>query len=163
VRDAPRARWHAVRARAGRERRHRLGIGLGQDGLGCVQGRWHAGDPLEAGLGQLGQIRGARASPVGHERGGGGRGVELRHGVTDDLAERFAIMTMATQGLHQHRETGLGLHPSFHHHLVEVRAMLSTRARGDVDDLGVRRRRAVLPALDRKTRCIAMAERARQP
>jgi hypothetical protein len=105
----------------------------------------------------------SRESPVGHERGGVGRGVELRHGVTDDLAERFAIMTMATQGLHQHRETGLGLHPSFHHHLVEVRAMLSTRARGDVDDLGVRRRRAVLPALDRKTRCIAMAERARQP
>jgi hypothetical protein len=41
----------------------------------------------------------------------GGRGVELCHRVTDDLAERFAILTIATQGLHQHRDTSLGLHP----------------------------------------------------
>ena len=163
LRDATIARGHDVRALALRERRHRLGIGLGQDGLGCVQGRWHAGDPREAGLGQLVQILGAIESTVGHERGGVGRGVELRHVVTDDLAERFAIMTMATQGLHQHRDTGLGLHHSLQHHLVEVRAMISTLARGDVYDLFVRRLRAVLPAIDMKTRRIEMAARARQP
>jgi hypothetical protein len=110
LRDATIARWHDVIAITLRERRQRLGIGLGQDGLGFVQGRWHAGDPLEAGLGQLGQILGAIESPVGHEIGGVGRGVELRNVVTDELAERFAIMTIATQGLHQHRDTGLVLH-----------------------------------------------------
>ena len=87
-----------------------MGIGLGQDGLGFVQGRWNAGDPLEAGLGQLLQVLGAIESTVGHEIGWGGSGVELRNVVTDDLAERFAIMTIATQGLHQHRDTGLVLH-----------------------------------------------------
>ena len=57
--DATIARWHHAIAIALRERRHGLGIGLGQDGLGFVQGRWHAGDPLEAGVGQLLQILGA--------------------------------------------------------------------------------------------------------
>ena len=110
LRNATIARWHDVIAIALRERRHRRGIGLGQDGLGFAQGRWYAGDPREAGLGQLVQILGALESTVGHEIGGVGRGVELRNVVTDDLAERFAIMTLATQGLHQHRDTGLVLH-----------------------------------------------------
>ena len=83
--------------------------------------------------------------------------------VTDDLAERFAIMTIATQGLHQHRDTGLVLHHQLQHHLVEVRAMIPTIALGDVHDLFVRRLRAVIPAIDMKTRRIEMAERARQP
>jgi hypothetical protein len=53
LRDTPIARWHHVIAIALREWSHRLGIGLGQNGLGFVQGCWNAGDPLEAGLGQL--------------------------------------------------------------------------------------------------------------
>jgi hypothetical protein len=47
--------------------------------------------------------------------------------------------------------------------LVEVRAMIPTIARGDVHDLFVRRLRAVIPAIDMKTRRIEMVERARQP
>src|SRR4029450_737573 len=90
-------------------------------------------------------------------------GVELRNVVTDDLAERFAIMTIATQGLHQHRDTGLVLHHQLQHHLVEVRAMIPTITLGDVHDLFVRRLRAVIAAIDMKTRRIEMAERARQP
>jgi len=46
--------------------------------------------------------------------------------------------------------------------LVEVRAMVPTIALGDVHDLCVRRLRAVIAAIDMKTRCIEMAERARQ-
>jgi hypothetical protein len=46
--------------------------------------------------------------------------------------------------------------------LVEVRAMISTIAAGDVHDLFVRRLRAVIPAIDMKTRRIEMAERGRQ-
>jgi hypothetical protein len=89
--------------------------------------------------------------------------VELRTVVTDDLAERFAILTIATPGLPQPRDTGLVLHHYLQHHLVEVRAMIPTRARGDVHHLFVRRRSAVITAIDMKTRRIAMAERARQP
>ena len=41
--------------------------------------------------------------------------------------------------------------------------MISTLALGDVHDLFVRRLRAVIAAIDMKTRRIEMAERARQP
>ena len=163
LRDTPRARGHAVRARALRARRHRVGMGLSQDGLGFVEGHWNAGDPRAAGLGQLVQILGALESPVGSEIGGGGSGVELRHVVPEDLAERCAIMTMATQGRPPHRDTGGVLHHSLHHHLVEVRALSPTRALGAVHDLCVRSLRAVLPAIDMNTRRIQRAERARQP
>jgi len=109
------------------------------------------------------QILGALERTVGHEIGGGGRGVELRKVVTDALAERCAIRPIATQGLHQPRKTGLVLYHQLPHHLVEVRAMIPTIAMGDVHDLFVRRLRAVLPAIDMQPRRIEMAERARQP
>ena len=41
--------------------------------------------------------------------------------------------------------------------------MIPTIARGDVHDLFVRRLRAVIAAIDMKTRRIEMAERGRQP
>jgi hypothetical protein len=162
-RDATLARWHPMRALALRARRHALGIGLGQDGLGCGQGCWNAGDPREAGRGPLVPIRGARESTVGHERGGGGSGVELRHGVTEDLAERCAILTMATPGLPQPRDTGLRLHHSCQPHLGEGRAMSPTSALGEVHDRCVRRRRAVIAAIDMQTRRVGRAARAPQP
>src|SRR4029453_2266523 len=102
-------------------------------------------------------------STVGYEIGWVGNGVELRNVVTDDLAKRFAILTIATQGLHQHRDTSLVLHHQRQHHLVQVRAMIPTLAVGDVHDLFVRRLRAVRAAIDMKTRRIEMAARARQP
>jgi hypothetical protein len=88
--------------------------------------------------------------------------VERRHGVTADLAERCAIVTRATQGLPQHRDTGLVLHHQLHHPVGEVRAMIPTRARGEVHDLFVRRLRAVLAAIAMQTRRIERGERARQ-
>jgi hypothetical protein len=51
--DTPLVRGHDVIAIALRQGCRRLGISLGQDGLGFVQGRWSAGDPLETGLSQL--------------------------------------------------------------------------------------------------------------
>jgi hypothetical protein len=84
------------------------------------------------------QILGAIERTVGHEISGVGSGVELRNVITDDLAERFAIMTIATQGLHQHRDTGLVLHDQLQHHLIEVRAMIPALALGEVHDLCVR-------------------------
>jgi hypothetical protein len=41
-------------------------------------------------------------------------------------------MTIAAQGLHEHWDTRLVLHHQCQHHLVEVRAMIPTRALGDV-------------------------------
>jgi hypothetical protein len=64
------ARWHHTLAIALRERRHGLGSGLGQDGLGLSPGRWDPGDPREAGLGQFVEVFGALKGPVGHQRGG---------------------------------------------------------------------------------------------
>ena len=89
--------------------------------------------------------------------------MELRHGVTDDLTEHWAITPLATQGQQQQRDTGLVLHHSRQPHVVEVRAMILTRAVGNVHDLCVRKLRAGLAAIDMKPRCIEMVERARQP
>jgi hypothetical protein len=72
-------------------------------------------------------------------------------------------MPMATQGLHQHRETGVVLYHPLQHHLVEVRAMVPTRALGDVHDLCGRRLSAVRAAIDMQTRRLEMAAPARQP
>jgi hypothetical protein len=83
--------------------------------------------------------------------------------VTDDWAERCAIMTLATQGLHPHRDTGLVLHHDLPQHGVEVRALIPTRARGEVPDLCVRRLRAVRTAIALQTRRSEMGARARQP
>jgi hypothetical protein len=55
------------------------------------------------------------------------------------------------------------LHDQFQHDLVEVGAMIPTRAWRDVHDLFVRRLIAVIPAIDMETRRIEMAERGRQP
>ena len=72
------------------------GLRLGQDLLSLGQGRRDAGDPFEAGIGQLVQILGAEGT-VGHEIGGVGSGVSCANVVTDDLAKHFAIMTIATR------------------------------------------------------------------
>ena len=55
------------------------------------------------------------------------------------------------------------LHYQLQHHLVEAQAMIPTIAVGDVHDLFVRRRCAVIAAIDMKTRRIEMAERASAP
>jgi hypothetical protein len=128
-----------------------------------VQGRRAPGDPLEAGLGQLLQVLGAIKGTIGHKIHGAGGGLELRNVVADDLAERFAIVTIAPQGFHQHGDTGLVLHDQLQHPLVEVGAMVPPIALGDVHDLFVRSLSAVIPAINMETRRIEMAERGRQP
>ena len=160
---AARRRPQAARAIPLLPRQHGRRLCLGQDLLGLGQGRRDAGEPHEAGVGQLVQILGAIEGTVGHEIGRAGSGMERRHMVTDDLAKHCAIMTMATQGLPQPRETRLVLHDQLQHDLVEVGAMVPTIAWSDVHDLFVRRLIAVRAAIDMATRRIEMAERGRQP
>jgi len=121
------------------------------------------GDPLHLGLGELLEVVSAIEGTVSHEIGRAIGGVELRNVVADDLAERFAIATIATERLHQHRNTGLVLHDQLQHDLIEVRAMIPTIAVGDVHDLLVRGLSAVIAAIDMETRRIEVGERGRQP
>src|SRR5262245_4380326 len=104
-----------------------------------------------------------RASPLNPMESGGGRGLERRQVVPDDVAARGAILPLATQGLPQPWDTGVGLHPSRPPHVGEGRARSPTRARGAGPDRCVGRRRAVLPAIAMPTGRIALAARARQP
>src|SRR5439155_4964629 len=85
--DAPIARAHHVIAITLRERRHRLGIGMGQDGLGFAQGRWDAGNPLEAGISQLLQVLGTIERTIGHQVGGAIGRAQLGNVLADDLTE----------------------------------------------------------------------------
>jgi hypothetical protein len=109
------------------------------------------------------QILGIIEGTVGNKIGGAGGGVELGNVVADDLAEHCAIAPIATQGLHEQRDTGLVLHDQRHHPLVEVGTMIATIALGDVHDLFVWSLSAVIPAIDMETRRIEMTERGRQP
>jgi hypothetical protein len=86
------------------------------------------------------QVLGAIKGTIGHKIHGAGGGLELRNVVADDLAERFAIVTIAPQGFHQHGDTGLVLHDQLQHPLVEVGAMVPPIALDDVHDLFVRKR-----------------------
>jgi hypothetical protein len=144
-------RGHDSIAIAMGQRGHGLRLRLGEDLLGLGQGRGDPRDPRETGLGQLVQILGVREGAVGDKIGGAGGGVELRNVVADDLAECFAIVTITTEGLHQHRDPGLVLHDQCQHHVVEVGTMVPTLPLGDVHDVVVRGRSAVLPAIDMET------------
>jgi hypothetical protein len=163
LRHAPRRRQPAARAIPLLQRRPGRRLRLGQDLLGLGPGRWAPGDPLEAGIGQLVPVFSALEGPVGPQRGGAEGGVERRHVVADNLAERFAIATLATQGLQQQRDTGLVRYDSCQHPLVEVRAMIPPLAVGDVHDLVVGGLSAVIPAINMETRRSEMADRGHQP
>ena len=145
------------------QRGHGRRLRLGEDLLRLGQGRGAPRDPLEAGMGQLVPILGVIESAVGDKIRWALSGWELGNVVTADLTEHFAITPIATQGLHQQRDTGLMLHDQCQHHVVEGRAMIPTLAWGHGHDLFVGGRIAVRAAIDMDTRRIEMGERWRQP
>jgi hypothetical protein len=161
--DAPIARAHRVIAIALRERRHRLRIGLGQDGLGFAQGRWDSGNPREVGIGQLLQVLCTIERTIGHQVGGAIGRAQLGNVLADDLAEICRITAVASEGLHQHGNAGLVLNNEIEHDLVQVRAMIPAIALSDVDDLLVGRLRAVITAIDMETGTIEMRKGRREP
>jgi hypothetical protein len=79
------------------------------------------------------------------------------------VADAVIEATIATQGLHQHRDTRLVLYHQLQHDLIEVGAMIATITVGEVHDLFVRNLLAVITAIDMETRRIEMPERGRQP
>ena len=162
LRDTPIARGHDVIAIALRQRRHRWGIGLGQDGLGFTQGCGDTGDPLQTRLGELLQVLCTIEGTVGHQERRAIGGLQLGHMVGDDLAKVVRVTTIATEGLHQHGNTGLVFHNQVQHHLVEVRALIPTVATGDVNDVCLRFLVTVIAAIDMEARPIEMGERGCQ-
>jgi hypothetical protein len=163
LRDAPSARAHHVRARARRARRPRLGSGLGHDGLGVAPGRGAAGPPLEAGISELWQVLGTRERPIGPQGGGAIGRTPWGKGLVDDLTEVCRLTAGAPEGVQQHGHAGRVLDNEIAHALGEVRAMLPAVAVGEVEDLLVGRRRAVLPASDMATGTLEMSKGRREP
>jgi len=163
VLDAAIARWHHTRALALREWCHRLGLSRGQDGWGFVQGRWDAGNPLEVGIGQLLQVLGTLEGTVSDQERQTIGDLQLGYRVGDDLTEVLRVTAMATEGLHQHGDTGLVCDDQIQHHLVEVRALIPTVAAGDVHDVLLRRLVTVIPAIDMEAGAIEMGARWGKP
>jgi hypothetical protein len=96
--DAPIARASHRIAIALRERSHRLWIGLGQNGLGFVQGRWNAGNPLEVGIGQLVQVLGTLEGTVSDQERHATGELHLGNLVGDDLAEVVRVTPLPLRG-----------------------------------------------------------------
>src|SRR5262249_29839515 len=161
--DAPIARAYHMIAITLRQRGHRLRIGLGQDGLGFVQGRWDSGNPLEVGISQLLQVLGTIEGTVSDKERHAIGELQLGYMGGDDLAEVMRVTTIATEGLHQHGDTGLVFDYQVQHHLVEVRTLVSTVAAGDVNDVLLRLLITIITAIDMEAGAIEMGERWGKP
>ena len=161
--EAAIARWPHTIARALRERCPRLGLSRGQDGLGCAQGRGDAGNPLEVGLGQLVQGLGTRegtgSDQERHPRGD----LPLGYLGGDALTAVVRVTAMATEGRHQHGDTGVVCDEQLQHHLVAVRALIPTGATGDVQAVLLRLRVTVIPAIDMEAGALERGERWGKP
>jgi hypothetical protein len=162
LRDGTLARWHHVGAIALRERRHRLGIGLGQDRLGFAQGRGDTGDPLQTRLGELLEGLGTLEGTVGDQERRAIGELQLCSMVGDDLAELVPITPIPTEGLHQQRHTGVVFDHQVQHHVVEVRALIPTGAAGDMHDVLIGLLITLVAAVDRKTRASEMRKAGRK-
>ena len=121
------------------------------------------GDPLQLGLGELLEVIRAIEGTVGHQIGRAIGGVEVRNVVPDHLAKLLGITAIATERLHQDRDTGLMLHDQLQDDLVQVGAMIPTIAVGNVHDLLGGGLLAVIATIDMETRRIEMGEGRRQP
>ena len=118
--DTTIGRRHHAEAIALLQGGHGLRVGLGEDGLGLPQRGRDSGDPLHLGLGELLEVVGAIEGTVSHQIRRARGGVEVGNVVLDDLAEFRGITAIATERLHQDRDTGLVLDDQRQHHLVEV-------------------------------------------
>ena len=135
---------------------------MGQDRLGFAQGRWDAGDPFRTRLSELLEIFGTVEGTVGDQESGAIGDLQLRDMVSDELAEVLRITAIATERLHQHRNTGLVFNNQVEHHLVEVRSLIPTIAAGDVNDVLIGLLITVVAAIDMKARAIEVGKAGRQ-
>jgi hypothetical protein len=138
------------------QREHGLRVGVGQRVWCCSQSGRDAGAQLEARLGErlegLYTIQGTVCDEVGNAV----RGLQVGHVVGNHLPDIARIAGMATAWLHQHGDARLVFHDPVEHHLIEVRAMISAVALGDMDDMGVWLLPTVGAAINMQARAIQM-------
>jgi hypothetical protein len=158
VGDPARGRGHHAGTRALRQGGHGRRVGLGEHGWCLPQRGRDPGDPLQRGLGELLEVLRALEGTGGHPRGRAIGGVEWRPGIPDHLAQLVGITAMATERLHQDRETGLMLHAQLPHDWVQVGAMRPTLAVGEVHALFGGGLLAVRAAIDMEAGGIEMGE-----
>jgi hypothetical protein len=82
--------------------------------------------------------------------------------VGDDVAEILRITPMPTEGLHQHGNPGVVFDDQGQQHLVEIRALISTGAAGDVHDGLIWLLVTVVAPIDMKTGAIEMGKAGRK-
>ena len=132
-----RGRGQVLRAIARAQRGHRLGSGLDERGLRVAHCRRDTGYPLDLGLGKLLEVVGVLEGTIRHERGRIIRNLSLANRVLHNLAELVRITAIATERLQEHGNARLVCNNQRQHDLIEVRAMIATRALGDVHNLSL--------------------------
>jgi hypothetical protein len=113
---------------------------------------------LRTRLSELLEIFGTVEGPVGDQERGARGDLQLRDMVRDELAEVLRITAIATERLHQHRHTGRVFNKQVEPHLVEIRALLPTRAAGEVNDVLLGLRITVVAAIDMQARAIEVSK-----
>jgi hypothetical protein len=135
-------------------RGHGQRIGWGQDDVGVAHGRGHPGAPRAPRLGQLIEVGLAVEGTSGHQGGGSIRGLSLIEIGMHHLAQRVWSTASAAERLHESRTARVGLDDPCPPDVVEVRAMLSTRARGPVNDVCSGWLVAVIAPIDMNARAV---------
>ena len=88
--------------------------------------------------------------------------MQPRHRRTDHVPKRFPLAAMAAERLHQHGNACVVLDHQRQHDLVEVRALVATRALGDVHNWFCGRLVAVRATLDMHARRVEVRSGGRQ-
>ena len=83
--------------------------------------------------------------------------------VGDHLPEIARVVGMATEWPHQYGDASLVLHDQGEHHVIEVRAMISAVALGDMDDMFIGLLPTVLAAIDVRAGALEMGNGGRSP
>jgi hypothetical protein len=70
--------------------------------------------------------------------------MQLGNMIPHDVAKLLAITAIATEGLHQQRDTSLMLHDEIQHDLIEIRPVVAAIARSETHDALGRRHLTVV-------------------
>jgi hypothetical protein len=76
----------------------------------------------------------------------------------DHVSEVMDVAGMATEWLHQQRDSRLVLHKHIQHDLVEVGAMIPAIASRDVYDMGIGLLGTIVAAINVETRAVQMRQ-----
>jgi hypothetical protein len=159
---APSARSHHGRARARRERRQHLRIGLGPYGLGFAQGCRDTGEPLRPRRGERLQVLCTIEGAVSDSQQRASGDLQRRHRGGDARAAVVHVTTLPPAGLQEHGNAGLGCDHQVQDHWVEGRSVIPTVAPGEVHDRLIRLIVPMVTPRDMNTGAIEMGTAGHQ-